>query len=314
MDPNGLGLLSWVEGHTIGALADVINDNVSQSTLDGINNFSAGLGDDLLLGQGDRLRRIAGADGNVDPCSTAYTLGGYAPMLNPAGLIKGGLKRALSKKCFAAGTLVHTARGLIPIEEVVIGDFVWSRDDETGEEDWQQVVQLFVTPEQPVWKLQIETANGRIQELIATSGHPFWAINGWVAVVDLVVDDVVWARDSWADVVSVADTGERETVYNFEVADFHTYFVGDEGVWTHNVCTLRFPRRGGSPGERLSGRVPNRGELAKMSRDQLSELAEMAETSLKTRRAEMAARGPSGKHGTRIGQEQQMLNNILDML
>ncbi len=78
LDPNGLGFLSWVEDHTIAPLADVINDNVSQSTLDGINNASAGLGDNLLLGQGDRLRRIAGADGNVDPCSDAYRYGGYA--------------------------------------------------------------------------------------------------------------------------------------------------------------------------------------------------------------------------------------------
>ncbi len=25
-------------------------------------------------------------------------------------------------------------------------------------------------------------------------------------------------------------------VYNFEVEDFHTYFVGEEGVWVHNIC------------------------------------------------------------------------------
>ncbi len=24
--------------------------------------------------------------------------------------------------------------------------------------------------------------------------------------------------------------------YNFEVKDFHTYFVGEEGVWVHNMC------------------------------------------------------------------------------
>ncbi len=25
-------------------------------------------------------------------------------------------------------------------------------------------------------------------------------------------------------------------VYNFEVEDFHTYFVGEEQVWVHNIC------------------------------------------------------------------------------
>ncbi|KQN96007.1 hypothetical protein ASF12_24540 [Paenibacillus sp. Leaf72] len=28
---------------------------------------------------------------------------------------------------------------------------------------------------------------------------------------------------------------EKVTVYNFEVADFHTYFVSDLGIWVHNT-------------------------------------------------------------------------------
>jgi hypothetical protein len=33
-------------------------------------------------------------------------------------------------------------------------------------------------------------------------------------------------------------TGQNKTVYNIEVADDHTYFVGkaDGGVWVHNAC------------------------------------------------------------------------------
>lgn len=33
------------------------------------------------------------------------------------------------------------------------------------------------------------------------------------------------------------ETLERATVYNFEVADFHTYFAGSLGAWVHNDCT-----------------------------------------------------------------------------
>jgi guanyl-specific ribonuclease Sa len=29
--------------------------------------------------------------------------------------------------------------------------------------------------------------------------------------------------------------------YNFEVADFHTYFVGDDGAWVHNSCGRLLP-------------------------------------------------------------------------
>jgi hypothetical protein len=30
----------------------------------------------------------------------------------------------------------------------------------------------------------------------------------------------------------------KTTVYNIEVEDFHTYFVGDLGLWVHNACTV----------------------------------------------------------------------------
>jgi hypothetical protein len=37
-----------------------------------------------------------------------------------------------------------------------------------------------------------------------------------------------------------AAAGTTFTTYNFEVQDFHTYFVGDDGVWVHNnpLCAL----------------------------------------------------------------------------
>ncbi len=28
---------------------------------------------------------------------------------------------------------------------------------------------------------------------------------------------------------------DRHTVYNMEVADYHTYYVGEDGVWVHNI-------------------------------------------------------------------------------
>ena len=64
----------------------------AQSTVD----FSAGLGDALLLGQGQWLRDLAGVDGGVNKCSDAYDYGSYAAFaaggsrLAYAGLAKGG--------------------------------------------------------------------------------------------------------------------------------------------------------------------------------------------------------------------------------
>jgi len=33
--------------------------------------------------------------------------------------------------------------------------------------------------------------------------------------------------------VQLAQLGSWFTTYNIEVADYHTYFVGDDGVWVH---------------------------------------------------------------------------------
>lgn len=59
-------------------------------------NFSAGLGDALLLGTGSYLRDLAGVNGGVNQCSDAYKFGGWTSFafgvgrLGYAGLAKAG--------------------------------------------------------------------------------------------------------------------------------------------------------------------------------------------------------------------------------
>ena len=38
-------------------------------------------------------------------------------------------------------------------------------------------------------------------------------------------------------VVSIHRTGRTAPMFNLEVADFHTYFVGEDRVWVHNACS-----------------------------------------------------------------------------
>jgi hypothetical protein len=60
-----------------------------------------------------------------------------------------------------------------------------------------------------------------------------------VAAEELRVGDRLWLADgAGAWLVGVAQeeapAGEPFTTYNFEVAEWHTYFVGEPGVWVHN--------------------------------------------------------------------------------
>ena len=36
--------------------------------------------------------------------------------------------------------------------------------------------------------------------------------------------------------VEIEHYDESQTTYNFEVEDFHTYYVGESGILVHNVC------------------------------------------------------------------------------
>jgi hypothetical protein len=137
--------------------------------------------------------------------------------------------------CFAAGTPVHTEDGLRPIEDVREGDLLWSRSDQTGELSLQRVLHRFVTLDRVLLRIQLDAGEGAIEELRVTPPHPFWTRRGWVAARDLTLEDeVTLLSGEPAPVIAMEALGGGETVYNFEVEQFHTYFVGEAGAWVHN--------------------------------------------------------------------------------
>ena len=86
--------------------------------------------------------------------------------------------------------------------------------------------------------------------LDVTQEHPFWVEGkGWTNAAKLSVGDAVSTLKSGAlKVASIATDAGTHTTYNFEVEDFHTYFVGDSALWVHNMC-------GGDGGVTKSERV-----------------------------------------------------------
>jgi hypothetical protein len=142
------------------------------------------------------------------------------------------------KQCFAAGTPVETASGPVAIEALQPGDLVWSRDDESGEEGYRPIARVFVTPEQPLLTVALEDESGAIETIDTTAPHPFQVEGrGWVPAGELEPGDQVESADGGdLEVASTEDSGRVETVYNFEVEEFHTYFVGEGAAWVHNDC------------------------------------------------------------------------------
>gem|GEM_PF-2554613 len=141
-----------------------------------------------------------------------------------------------SGKCFAGGTPVATEEGLRAIETVREGDRVWARDERTGAVELRPVLRRVVTHGQPVMSLIVAASDGG-EVLRVTSGHRFWVTaQGWVAASDLGADQSLWSPSGEPLHVEpgAAPQTSHETVYNFEVADFHSYFVGRHGVLVHN--------------------------------------------------------------------------------
>ncbi len=139
-------------------------------------------------------------------------------------------------KCFVAGTPVHTENGWVPIEQLRVGDLVLSRDDETGEEDYRPIAAVMATPDKPVLAIALENSMGEVETIEATAPHPFFVEGrGWIAASELRPDDrVVSSGGGTLRVASTTGIQRRATVYNFEVEEFHTYFVGQSAAWVHN--------------------------------------------------------------------------------
>ncbi|WP_289811371.1 polymorphic toxin-type HINT domain-containing protein, partial [Thomasclavelia cocleata] len=76
------------------------------------------------------------------------------------------------------------------------------------------------------------------EEIETTAVHPFWVENRWVSAKDLKEGDLLTLADGSAARISGVygeKLDEAVVVYNFEVEEFHTYYVTDTGVLVHNA-------------------------------------------------------------------------------
>ncbi|ROT98918.1 tandem-95 repeat protein [Marinobacter sp. R17] len=136
---------------------------------------------------------------------------------------------------FVAGTLVHTSEGLKPIEAIEIGDFVLSYNETTDEQVFQEVVHL-IEHEGDYQIINVEVTDGTI--LQATQEHPFYVDGEWVNAEDLLVTDWLTTLHGRVSLSEVSVQEGHSTVYNFSVANTHTYYIGEPGFLVHNASCV----------------------------------------------------------------------------
>ena len=143
--------------------------------------------------------------------------------------------------CFPAGTKVNTDGGLKNIEEIKVGDKVWSYNELTGETGLQEIVRTMSRESDHTIELYTE---GEIIE--TTAEHPFLTDNGWTDAADLQTGDRIRTRNEEdVGIKDVKFSYKPRKVYNFEVSNWHTYFVGALQWLVHNAkkCLSKLPQQ-----------------------------------------------------------------------
>ena len=148
------------------------------------------------------------------------------------GFVTGGLS---GKACFVAGTTILTVAGKTAIEEIRSGDLVWAWDEQTGDVALKEVVETYVRETTELVHLQV---NG--EQIDTTPTHPFYSPRkGWMSAVELRAGDILQLVNGEYVVVEQVQHEILETpilVYNFQVEDYHTYYVSNKYILVHNAC------------------------------------------------------------------------------
>ena len=170
-------------------------------------------------------------DGALTGAITGAIQGG---MSGYSGYLKNGV-------CFVAGTTVATATGLVAIEKIKAGDLVWAWDEETGDVALKPVVETYINETTELTHIFVSG-----EEIVATPTHPFYCpVKGWTDAAHLRAGDILVLVNGEYVVVEKVQHELLESpvkVYNFQVADYHTYYVGTDGVLVHNRCGNDFKK------------------------------------------------------------------------
>ncbi|QVL30267.1 hypothetical protein KIH39_15545 [Telmatocola sphagniphila] len=174
---------------------------------------------------------------------------------NGIKITRAQFKDAATAQCFPAGTLVDAEFGLIKIEELNVGDKVWSFDHKNLEWKLKPILNTYI--------LKFESGLASIlaaDEVIeATGGHPFWVVRGeflenrpspkvispreidgkldgrWVLAEDLKPGDELYSRNkSKVNVESIIIRTQHLFVFNIQVEELENYAITSLGILVHN--------------------------------------------------------------------------------
>jgi hypothetical protein len=172
---------------------------------------------------------------NVPLAYQLPNLPGFNPTAAGYNAVRPTAVNGSGHSCFGGGTLVRTQSGTRAIEEMRAGDLVLVQDSKTGALAYQPVVMAYHNPPNATLKVMFD---GR-EAVVATGIHRFWkAGRGWVMSRDLKPGDMLRTVGGTLRVASV-EPDATQPVFNLEVAEGQSFFVGERGLLVHDNSLVR---------------------------------------------------------------------------
>ena len=144
--------------------------------------------------------------------------------------------------CFTAGHPVTTAKGIVPIEDIKVGDMVL-----THRNRYRKVTAVGNKKSTDVYLLRARNT----EDFRVTGNHPFYAasqecwVPDWKKVEDLTTDDYLVEHAGFGlnyyKVISLDKLAAEYTVYNISVDEDESYIV--HGRIVHNCQSFSFAGR-----------------------------------------------------------------------
>jgi RHS repeat-associated protein len=165
-----------------------------------------------------------------NPCdsNSCCSAGGAGP---------GGSRPPTGLNSFEGSTLVETVNGKKRIDEIQVGELVTTRDMFSGDLVVRPVVELFARTAPGLMHIGLLGAAGDKEILSVTAEHQmFLKAIGWSEARKARIGDKLIARDGSDLTIESVERDEKPVlVHNFEVAQDHSYLVGEKGAWAHNA-------------------------------------------------------------------------------
>ena len=141
-------------------------------------------------------------------------------------------KTCSTSSCFVAGTKVAVENGYKNIEDIRIGDYVYSYNLETKTKELKKVLETFIHQKDEIYTLKVNN-----QLIYTTEEHPFYVVNkGWTITQKLNFNDKLLSIKNGPTIIkNISKRNINTYVYNFEVEDNHNYLVSKDEILVHNV-------------------------------------------------------------------------------